>query len=354
MTTRIRFRQILLRWYHAHKRDLPFRHTRDPYRIWISEVIFQQTRIGQGIDYYRRFVKRFPEVRTLAAASEREVLALWQGLGYYARARNLLAAARQIVSEHHGKFPREYEKIRKLKGIGDYSAAAIASVSFGLPYPAVDGNVMRFLARYAGMPLPVMSTQGKKAITEIASDLMDRNHPGDFNQALIEMGALQCIPANPDCGKCPFRKSCYAFTMDRVAALPVREKSAAPRSRYFNYLVISHQANPGPFYIRLREDDDIWKNLYDFPLIETPAVIAPEKLTDTREWKKIFGKRKAGILSASGIHRHVLSHQVIFARFIKVTIDGRSPMPYQLCRPGQVRKFPFPRLVDKYLNNPAG
>ncbi len=349
MIPRKKFQKTLLAWYHRHKRDLPFRHTRDPYKIWISEVIFQQTRISQGMEYYLRFIKRFPDVRSLARASEQEVLSLWQGLGYYARARNLLQAARQIVGQHKGKFPKTFEDIRKLKGIGDYSAAAIASVAFSLPYPAVDANVYRFLARYGGIRMPILSSRGRKEIMQIASDLMDPDKPGDINQAMIEMGALQCIPINPDCGKCPFRNRCYAYQAGIVPDIPIREKKSKIRSRYFNYLVISSLGKRDGVYIRRREKDDIWKNMYEFPLIETDRQVSIKKLAGSAEWKEIFRKFKTEITGVSRLYRHVLSHRIILARFIEVRIGAKARLPFLLCNSAQRRLYPFPRLIEKYI-----
>jgi A/G-specific adenine glycosylase len=303
------------------------------------------------MDYYLRFIKRFPDVRSLATASEMEVLKLWQGLGYYTRARNLHAAAREIMSAHRGKFPGSHEEIRKLKGIGDYTAAAIASISFGLTFPVVDGNVFRFFSRYFGIGLPAGTSQGKKVVTEIAAGLIDPGRPGDFNQAVMEFGALQCIPANPECKNCPFSKICYAYRMGKVQVMPVKKKSIPAKNRYFNYLVISKDSDQSKVYIHHRDSNDIWKNLYDFPQIETDHHVPVSELAGSEEWKKIFGKKKTEITGISGSYRHVLTHRVIHARFIRVRITRSAKMPYQIYDHSKKSNYPFPRLIEKYLQN---
>ena len=253
------FGRILLDWYERHGRDLPWRRTNDPYLVWISEIILQQTRVAQGLDYFLRFVGRFPDLPSLATAGEDEVLKLWQGLGYYSRARNLHAAAKSMADG----FPRTYEGVRALKGVGDYTAAAICSISYGLPYAVVDGNVYRVLSRWLGLELPVDSTAGKKEFARVAAELLDREHPGLYNQAIMDFGALQCVPVRPDCPACPLSASCAAYRDGRVAQLPVKQHKTIVSERFFTYIYVRMGAYT---YIHKRRGDDIWKKLFDLTL----------------------------------------------------------------------------------------
>ncbi|MGE5424146.1 MAG: A/G-specific adenine glycosylase, partial [Syntrophothermus sp.] len=280
------FTAELLSWYRVHHRDLPWRHTRDPYLIWISEVIFQQTRIRQGLEYYNRFTGRFPDVNTLAGASEEEVLKLWQGLGYYTRARNLHASAIYIARERGGRFPDSYKEILKLKGVGDYTAAAIASIAFRIPEPVVDGNVMRFVSRYAGITAAVDSPEGKQAIRHFAAQRIDREDPGTYNQAMMEFGALHCRQKNPLCNHCPFVRECFAFRQGKISDLPLKKKKASLKDRYFHYFVIG---DGEMFWLNKRTGKDIWKNLYEFPLIETASPVSPEEILLSDAWKNLSG-----------------------------------------------------------------
>ncbi|MFH1160993.1 MAG: A/G-specific adenine glycosylase [bacterium] len=346
----MRFTSKLITWYHRHKRDLPFRGTCDPYLIWVSEVILQQTRMEQGLGYYLRFVERFPDMVSLASADEEEVLKLWQGLGYYSRARNLHETARKLVKENGGQFPKTYKEIRNLKGIGDYSAASIASLSFGEPYPAVDGNVYRFLARFFGIKDPAGSGSGKKRAVQLSSERIDRKNPGAFNQAMIEFGALVCKPANPACQDCIFRSGCYAFTRNIVDRLPVRSKQTKIRRRYFNYLVITdEQKGAIRIHLHKRTGNDIWENLYDFPLIETTRKVSLKTLFNSEAFRSYFPERLPEISHVSEEFRHILSHQIILARFFRVSLKGQ---PARISRPvtlDEIRQFPVPRLITLYL-----
>mgnify|MGYP001598355526 CR=1 FL=1 len=260
------FSQKLISWYEKNKRDLPWRKTKNPYYIWLSEIILQQTRVEQGLPYYLKFVKKFPTIKELANTSEDEVLNSWKGLGYYTRARNLHFTAKSICENHREKFPGNYEDILKLKGIGKYTAAAIASFAYNLPYPVVDGNVQRVLARVFGVSETFSSSEGEKKFYSLAGNLLNRKNPGNFNQAIMEFGAIHCTPVNPKCMKCIFRESCVAFQTGRVADFPVKSKKAKSRNRYFNYLVIHNGNN---IFLDKRQKNDIWKNLYEFPLIES-------------------------------------------------------------------------------------
>ena len=283
------FTSAILQWYAANGRDLPWRRTRDPYAIWLSEIILQQTRIAQGQAYWERFMARFPDVESLAAASEDEVLRLWEGLGYYSRGRNLLAAARQIAAA--GAFPSTLEGIRALKGVGDYTAAAIGSIAFGLPAAVVDGNVYRVLSRYYGIDTPVGSTAAKKEFTALAQSLLPADRPGDFNQAMMDFGAIQCTPASPACLTCPLAATCVALREGRVESLPVRQRAAAVQTRQLVYVYLRCQ---GRTAIRRRGAGDIWQGLWE-PLTELlPGVEAK--------------------LLRQGV-RHQLTHRTLIADF---------------------------------------
>jgi A/G-specific adenine glycosylase len=345
------FEKTLAAWYKKHKRDLPWRKTRDPYPVWISEIILQQTRIGQGTQYYLRFLERFPGIRELAEAGEEEVLKLWQGLGYYSRARNLHAAAKEIMVRHKGVFPSDYKEIRNLKGIGDYTAAAIASISFGLPCPVVDGNVLRFFTRYFGIAEPADSQKGKSLVLGKASEHISRTHPGDFNQAVMEFGALQCRPGIPDCSHCPFRKGCFAFLNNTVSEYPVKSKKQAQRTRYFHYLVVTSKAGKQKsVFLKKRTGNGIWKNLFDFPLIETTNVTGLNKLVHSAEWKEITGP-SFSLVSESKVHKHILSHQVILAKFYVLELPAGTKLPYYKVPVKELEEYPVPRLIEIFLQN---
>ena len=348
------FTKTILEWYGNNSRDLPWRKTIDPYRIWISEVIFQQTRIVQGLAYYSRFIERFPTISDLAKADEEVVLKTWQGLGYYSRARNLHAAAKDILENHHGIFPDSYEKLLKLKGVGEYTAAAIASIAFDQPYPVVDGNVLRFFSRYFGINTPIDTNKGKKQIYTKALSLIDKKQPGIFNQAIMEFGALHCKPVNPDCDRCPFNNKCLAFLEGNVGLLPVKSKPKKQKARYFNYLVILWENGKKEkfLYLRKREEKDVWKNLYDFPMIEGTEEISEEGLFSSQEWMKIIGEDQYMMILKSHQYKHILTHQLIFAVFYIIQLVGkRNPrLPFLLVPIGEIDKYPVPRLIEEFLN----
>jgi A/G-specific adenine glycosylase len=348
------FTKAILAWYENNSRDLPWRKTREPYLIWISEVIMQQTRINQGLGYYSRFIGRFPSVGDLARADEEDVLKIWQGLGYYSRARNMHATAKEIIENHSGIFPDGYEKLLKLKGIGEYTAAAIASIAYNLPFPVVDGNVLRFFSRYFGIQIPIDTLQGKKKIHEKMLLLIDRKQPGMFNQAIMEFGALQCKPVNPDCERCPFNNKCLAFLAGNVGQLPVKSKPKIQKSRYFNYLVLLKERKKGEkiIFLRKREDKDVWMNLYDFPLIETSGEISGERLFSSQEWRRIIGDDQFRLTKQSHQYKHVLTHQVIFAKFYIIQLVGgrKQGLPYVQVPIGEIDRYPVPRLIEEFLN----
>lgn len=308
------FAQTLLNWYHRNKRELPWRSTNDPYIIWLSEIILQQTRVDQGLPYFQRFAESYPTVRDFAAASEDEILRHWQGLGYYSRGRNMHKTAQLVMEDHAGYFPKKFDQLIRLKGIGEYTAAAISSFSANEAKAVVDGNVFRVLARYFGINEPINTGKGKKTFTELAQGLLDPDQPGTFNQAIMEFGALQCKPKNPDCDTCPLSTGCVARTENRIPDLPVKLKSGTLKHRYFNFLVLKRA---GKIAIQKREGRDIWENLYQFPLIETTGPIGLEELILNADFLEICGT-EVQIKAAFGPIKQRLSHQMIHARFIEV------------------------------------
>jgi A/G-specific adenine glycosylase len=309
------FIEEVIKWYHVHKRDLPWRNTTDPYIIWLSEIILQQTRVEQGMPYFQRFTEKYPGVADFAAASEDEILNMWQGLGYYSRGRNMHRTAQMVMEEHAGYFPKKYDELIKLKGIGEYTAAAISSFAANEVKAVVDGNVFRVLARFFGIEEPINSSKAKKLFTEIANDVIDRDDPSTSNQALMEFGALQCRPKNPLCGNCPLRISCQAFKLSVVDKLPRKLKKAPSRNRYFNYLVVLSE---GRILMQKRGGNDIWENLYQFPLFESEHPQDALQVLTSDKFKEMFGE--AVVLSVFGPVKHVLSHQNINAQFISIDI----------------------------------
>ncbi len=344
------FSDKIITWYNKNKRDLPWRNTKDPYLIWLSEIILQQTRVDQGMNYYLKFAKEFPTAKHLAKADNEKVMKLWQGLGYYSRARNLHTTAKIITDKYKGEFPTDHAEILSLKGIGEYTAAAIASFAFNKPHAVVDGNVYRVLARVFGIETPIDSTQGKKEFYQLANELIDKKNPALHNQAIMELGAIQCKPANPDCSICVLNTMCFAYSKKRVAELPVKVKAIKVRDRYFNYLVLHHK---GTTVINKRTEKDIWTNLYDFPLIETIEELKEEQFLKSVEWKKFIGLTKYTVRSISPSYKHILSHQRIYARFFE--IDCVKPFDKLLSKTAiavkekDIQKYAVPRLIEIYL-----
>jgi A/G-specific adenine glycosylase len=340
---------ILTSWYQKHRRSLPWRDTNDPYRVWVSEVILQQTRVNQGIEYYYRFLERFPEVCILADAPLDEVLKLWQGLGYYTRARNLHKAAHKVCYDHQGQFPRTYEGLIQLPGIGEYTASAVASFCFNEPVAVVDGNVARVLSRLEGIDLPVNSSRGKKELAKLAQSIISRKDPAAHNQAIMEFGSLQCTPRQPDCPECPLKDRCAAYQGGMVNQLPVKQRKQKKRRRHFYYLDIEHQ---GDIFLHKRKENDIWNSLYQFPLIETHQPLEIPELAHTEQWQKLFSGLTPEINGVSEPYRHVLSHQKIEARFIRVKLHTTNPQlekHYLRVDPQKLQNVAVPRLIDKYL-----
>ncbi len=308
------FAQEIISWYQLHKRDLPWRNTDDPYIIWLSEIIMQQTRVKQGTPYFNRFAENYPTVADFANAGEDEILKLWQGLGYYSRGRNMHYTAQMVMEEHAGYFPKTYDQLLKLKGVGEYTAAAIASFSANEAKAVVDGNVFRLLSRYFGIDIPINSGKGKTVFTELANEVMDKSQAGTYNQAVMEFGSLQCKPKNPDCGTCPLHLACHAYTLNKIKDLPVKLKPKKIRDRHFNYIIAAKDKR---VLMHKRGPNDIWQNLHQLPLFETVKEIKAEELISTANFTACFGN-KVRILSVSKPVKHILSHQRLHAQFIEI------------------------------------
>ncbi len=345
--------KALTNWYKIHKRSLPWRKTDDPYKIWVSEIILQQTRVEQGKDYYHRFVNKFPDIYSLANADLDEVLKLWQGLGYYNRARNMHHTANVIIHNYEGKLPENYKDLLSLKGIGAYTAAAIASFAFNEPVAVADGNVKRVLSRVYGVKAPINSSSGEKKIQEIANHILDHNNPGEHNQALIEFGALQCIPQNPACSSCPLAEICQAYNQNKVQLLPVKSAPKKKKSRYFYYLIINHTQQQHIF-MNKRTQKDVWNSLYEFPLIERKKKTGIETLTQSKEWGEFFNGTKPVIKNISREYKHVLSHQNIFATFIEIKLEEPTDFlekNFISIDKDILDKYAVSRLIERYLEN---
>jgi len=342
--------EILLKWYADHRRDLPWRHSPTPYEVWISEVILQQTRVSQGYAYYLRFTEKWPTVTQLAAASEEEVLKMWQGLGYYSRARNLHRCAQQVVERHEGVFPADYDALRRLQGIGDYTAAAIASIAFGLPHAVVDGNVYRVLSRLFNIDTPINSKEGQQLFARLADELLNRQQPGLHNQAMMEFGALLCTPKNPDCLLCPLQPQCLAFAQQTVLQRPVKLQKTKVTTRYLNYLVLRVGDS---LYLRKRSGNDIWHNLYDFPCIESHEPLSVEAVLSTEDFRQLMGDSPFTVTRTSPVYTHKLTHRTLLAQFIEIKLSQEllriQTKDLILTPERDLGNYPIPRLIDIYL-----
>jgi len=338
------FSRIILEWYELNKRLLPWRSTKVPYLIWLSEIMLQQTRVAQGIPYYMKFVEAFPQVQDLAAASEEQVLKLWQGLGYYSRARNLHATAKIISEKYNGKFPNTHKELMQLKGIGDYTASAIASICFDRPEAVVDGNVYRVLARYYGIDLPINSSEGIAHFKELAKKVMDIKNIRDYNQGIMEFGALQCTPKNPDCNACPLQRGCVAFTTNKINALPVKIKKNRVHNRYFNYLVLLDENKKT--LLQQRKGKGIWQNLYEFPLLETENYIDQGEVTERlQELVKLEEPSEIYLYNENKIV-HKLSHQHLHTRFWIINFESKLEKGMPLA---ELHKYPVPVLIADFI-----
>ncbi len=340
----------LLDWFATNRRDLPWRNHPTPYHVWLSEVILQQTRVNQGHDYYLRFVERWPTVEALAQASEEEVLKMWQGLGYYSRARNLHHCAKQVMEQYGGLFPADYTKLRQLKGIGDYTAAAIASIAFNLPHAVVDGNVYRVLSRLFDIETPININAGQQLFARLADELLNREQPSLHNQALMEFGALHCTPQNPNCLYCPLQSQCLAFAHQTVAQRPVKLAKTKVTTRYFNYLILRIDES---IYLRKRSGNDIWKNLYDFPCIESDSPVTVEDLTASEAFLQLLEGNDFTITKVSPLYTHKLTHRTIIAKFIEIKLEEKllqiETKGVILTPESDLGNYPIPRLIDLYL-----
>ncbi|HET9055836.1 MAG TPA: A/G-specific adenine glycosylase [Chitinophagaceae bacterium] len=345
---KIFFTRSILRWNEqVNKRCMPWKGEKDPYKIWLSEIILQQTRVEQGRAYYEKFIKAFPTIQKLANAEDEKVFKLWEGLGYYSRCKNLLASARRISTDHDGKFPDTYNDIITLKGVGTYTAAAIASFAYNLPYAVVDGNVIRVLSRYFGISIPINEALGKKLFQQIASDCLPATKAGIYNQAIMDFGAVQCKPQSPFCLECPLQKKCFAYLNQAVAALPVKKKSTKKKIRWFYFMVI-HVGNK--VYVRKRLAKDVWQNLFEYVGIEVSKEMDIPLFLKTKEFARIIGKGKGKIKVISKWYRQSLSHQTIYGRFIKITVDKplASLQDFLLVKTDNLKNLPFPRLINSW------
>lgn len=343
----------LLIWYKKNKRSLPWRNTHNPYKIWLSEIILQQTRIAQGLPYYERFIRAFPKIEDLANASEEKVLHLWQGLGYYDRARRLHACGQYIVNKLQGKFPTTYEKLILLPGIGEYTAAAIASIAFKQPVPVLDGNVYRVLSRVFGITFDRYTSSGKKAFYTLAEKLMqDYDDPSLYNQAMMDFGALQCTPHKPLCNTCPLQNACYAYNMHTQHLLPVKKTKKKLKNRYFHYIIIQFENYT---YLKKRMQKDIWKGLYDFYLIEKDRLLPFDQLQDD-PLVSLIKKLSIGVTQSNHTHVHKLTHQRLHTRFFHIYAtqelidEGQAYLEKNNLQPYQnTNALPMPVLIQRFL-----
>ena len=343
------FSTSLITWNNTkNTRQMPWKGEKDPYKIWISEIILQQTRVQQGINYYERFINEFPNVKSLATAPQKKIYKLWEGLGYYSRCKNLIETAKFINKNLKGKFPEEYEDILSLKGIGGYTASAIASFAYNKPYAVLDGNVFRVLSRFFGIEIPVNTSEGKKIYGQLSQRLLDIKNPSACNQAIMDFGAVLCKPLLPLCQECPLKKKCFAFLNNKTTFLPINNKKIKQTNRFFNYLVIEHKKK---FYINKRTQKDIWQNLYEFLLIETQIWQNKEDILAHPLFLSVNHNNKYIIKSESGEIHQKLTHQYISGHFFH--IDAKSPLKksekYFLVSLEQLKLLPFPKLIASYF-----
>ena len=344
-----KFPALLMEWnQRQNTRKMPWKGEKDPYKIWLSEIILQQTRVEQGLKYYEKFVSHFPDIYKLATAREKKVYKLWEGLGYYSRCKNLIETARFISKKLNGKFPDTFEDILALKGIGRYTASAIASFAYNLPYAVVDGNVFRVLSRIFGIKKPTDSTEGKKLFIQLAFNLLDKKQPGIYNQALMDFGAGICKPY-PLCNICVFKDHCLAFKNDLVSELPVKEKKIKIITRWFNYIVIENNKR---IYIHKRTGSDIWKNLHEFALIETDKKSSVKTILTKAEKESILDRDSYKVVSISPVYTQQLSHQKIMGRFIKIVSKKELAIPgFKAVSLKQLSKYAFPRFITAFFES---
>lgn len=345
----------LITWYSQNKRNLPWRETKDPYRIWLSEIILQQTRVNQGLPYYLNFLKKYPNLESLVCANEKEVLRLWQGLGYYSRARNLLACARVIKTQYNGKFPSASEALLKLPGIGPYTAAAIASFAFNEPVAAIDGNGLRVFSRIFGIRDDIRAISTINTIRALANEMISKTLPNIFNQAVMEIGATVCLPANPECMDCPLQNRCISFANSWQKEIPYKSKVKKPRDRYFNYIIIRDRQK---ISLNKRKTGDIWQGLFDFYLIEKTKLLDPDEFEDP--FLVDLLQSGISICKIGNDHKHILSHQRIYSRFYelslnpdtalkRITLSKRNALRFYSIE--EIVNLPKPVLVDNFLKS---
>jgi A/G-specific adenine glycosylase len=341
----IDFELLICDWYRQNKRDLPWRKTNNPYFIYLSEVILQQTRVDQGKKYYEKFIKKYPKIEDLANAQEQVILNDWQGLGYYSRARNLHNTAKIVCYHYNGNFPNQYNEIIKLKGIGEYTAAAIASFAFALPYAVLDGNVFRVLSRIFDISLAIDSTEGKKTFKKLAQELLPIDNPAEYNQAIMEFGAIQCLPKNPKCVICVFRNDCLSFKNNTISERPLKLVKTKIRKRFFHYFIFK---SADKILIRKRENQDIWKHLFEFPYFEYDSEINEEVILERIKHEFEFTP-----FSVIKTKKHILTHQHIFPKFWIFDVENFSHIEdYFECKSIKISdldEFPLPRLIDRFL-----
>jgi len=342
------FSPILLKWNkEKNDRQMPWKGEKDPYKIWLSEVILQQTRVEQGLKYYEKFITAFPDVHQLANAHERSIYKCWEGLGYYTRCKNLIVTAQNVSKNLKGRFPDNYDEIKKLKGIGPYTAAAIASFAFNEQRAVVDGNVFRVLARIFGIEEPIDSTKGKKAFNALAGKLLDKKNPALYNQAIMDFGAVVCKPV-PICEQCPFKQKCEAFLNDKIFSLPVKGKKVLIKKRWFNYVLLEYKEK---FAVRQRHAKDIWHNLFEFLLVESGKEFDEKEIVKEAKKKKWIGANSYEIEYVSPVCKQQLSHQLIKGRFTKLKLHRKPELPPDILwiRKKELKKYAFPMFINQHL-----
>jgi len=338
---------LLSEWYERNKRDLPWRNITDPYKIWLSEIILQQTRVEQGLPYFQSITNCFPTVEDMAKSSLDDILKLWQGLGYYSRARNMHKAAKQVMNEFDGKFPSNYEDLLKLKGVGEYTASAVASIAYKQPKAVVDGNVFRVISRLFDIETPINTTEGKKVFTKMAEELLDRKHPDNHNQAMMDFGATLCTPTNPNCMSCPLSGHCIAYTTGKIQNLPVKLANAKKQNRYFHYIFFTDGTYT---WIQQRTQKDIWQQLWEFPLIESDREEHIETLFKRKDVSAWTGGH--GTIGTPVSLKHLLTHRIIFAKFIPVHIEnmGDTPVSWKKIKINELNHYAVSRLMELFIN----
>jgi A/G-specific adenine glycosylase len=342
------FTRRLLHWDKVNNfRKMPWKGESDPYKIWLSEIILQQTRVDQGWAYYEIFIRHFPTIDKLAQAPEDQVFKLWEGLGYYNRCKNLIITARKISFEYKGRFPNTYEEVLNLKGIGPYTAAAICSFAFKLPYAVVDGNVERVISRYFAIDTPVDQAKGKKLVSKIATNLLDKKEPGIYNQAIMDFGATICKPKNPLCSECLFADDCQANRLRLTQALPIKSKKLVKRQRWFNYFIV-REGNK--VLVKKRDEKDIWANLFEFMLLETKSPISVSEEIQGQFLKEYFGMKRINVLRSSRVYKHELTHQTVYIKFFHISnLSGESKVGYKRVDMQDLNQYAFPKPIAAYL-----